>query len=136
MKNTLTLILFAAMVLFITGCGNPKVAGKVVFPDGAPLTTGIVVFESDQNTYRGTIRNNGTFSMGVLADGEGIPPGDYRVAIMAFSQEDAAVGQDDSEVMLRPLTAPKFADARTSGITYTVSGSARNIEFVVERPAD
>ena len=133
MKNTLTLLLFAVAVMFMTGCGNPKVSGKVMFTDGEPLTTGNIMFENDQNTYRCDIRSDGTFDMGMLRDGEGLPPGEYRVAVVAVCPESAAAHNLDPDLPLRMLTPSKFTNSRTSGITYTVTDSTRNIEIVVER---
>ena len=128
MRNILTLILFAFSAALLTGCGQTKVTGTVTFSDGSPLTSGRIMFENDQRTYTAAIKDDGTFNMGMLKDGEGIPPGEYRVAVMAIEP-----GSENAE---KPplLTHSKYASSRTSGITYTIQKNT-DVAIVVERPA-
>ena len=127
MRNIFVLILLALSVMLFSGCGQTKVTGKIAFPDGSPLTTGVVLFENDQHTYKGTIKN-GTFSMGMLKDGEGIPPGEYRVAVIAIDPASEGEGQAP-----RLLTDEKYVSSRTSGITYNVQKNM-DITLTVEKP--
>jgi hypothetical protein len=129
MRSHLPLILFALAVLCLIGCNQPKVSGKVVFLDGSPLTTGTVTFENDQHMYRGQIKSDGTFSMGMLKDGEGIPPGEYRVAVEAIDPETDIDDRDPQLFVHR-----RYASASTSGITYNIQKNTRDIVIEVEKP--
>ncbi|MDR1480673.1 MAG: carboxypeptidase-like regulatory domain-containing protein [Planctomycetaceae bacterium] len=119
-------------ILFLTGCGQIKVEGKVSFPDGAPLPVGKVVFEDSKSTFTANIKKDGTFRMGMLKDGEGIPAGKYKVAIAdALGLEQAAPGKQPVQ---KNLVAPKFRTTATSGIEYDIQKSQKDISIVVERP--
>jgi hypothetical protein len=67
--------------LFALGCNqNVKVTGTVTYSDnGDPVKFGTVVFTGEKEFARGTI-NDGKYSVGLIKDGEGIPPGTYTVA--------------------------------------------------------
>jgi len=128
MRNSLTLILFVLAATLLSGCGQTKVTGKVTFPDGSPLTSGTVMFEDDKHTYTATIKSDGTFNMGMLKDGEGIPPGEYRVAVLAIDPESEFAAQP------RFLADLKYASSRTSGITYNIQKKT-DVAITVEKPA-
>ena len=128
MRNILLLVLFALSTALLSGCGQTKVTGKVTFSDDSPLTSGTVIFENDQHSYTATIKSDGTFKMGVLKDGEGIPPGVYRIAVMAIDPAS------ENESAPRLLTDSKYASSRTSGITYDIQKNT-DVAIVVERPA-
>ena len=130
MRKILSFTLLVLSVLTISGCGNQvKVSDKVTFPDGTPLTTGKILFENDQPTYSASIRSDGTFSMGMLKDGEGIPTGEYRVAVFAIVPGD----EDKIEEPPRLMTHSKYASSRTSEITCNVQKKT-NVPIVVEGP--
>ena len=128
MRNFFVPILFALSLVCLSGCGQTPVKGTVTFSDGSPLTVGNVIFENDQHTYKGTINKDGTFNMGMLKDGEGIPPGEYRVAVVAVDPASEGEGQEP-----RLLTDEKYVSSRTSEITYTVQ-KAMDIKLTVEKP--
>ena len=134
MRNILPLILLTLSAMLLSGCGQTKVTGTVSFPDGSPLTTGTIIFEDDKNSYTATIKDDGSFKMGMLKDGEGIPPGQYRVAIMAVDPESDNDVETQATSKARFLTHPKYASSRTSGITYDVQKNM-NITITVEKPA-
>ncbi|MDR1479983.1 MAG: hypothetical protein LBJ00_13695 [Planctomycetaceae bacterium] len=105
--------------------------GKVSFSDGTPLSKGKIVFEDDKNTFTATINEDGTFRMGVLKDGEGIPAGKYNVAVAeAFEWVSAAPNQ----LPIKLLVAEKYTSTATSGIEYDIQKSQKDISIVVERP--
>jgi len=135
MRNILGLILFALSVTLLSGCGQTKVTGKVTFPDGSPLTSGTIIFENDKHSYTATIKSDGSFNMGVLKDGEGIPPGEYRVAIMAIDPESDNEVETSAVSKARFLTHPKYASSRTSEITYNIQKNT-NVTITVEKPAE
>jgi hypothetical protein len=102
------------------GCGRSglyPVKGKVVFPDGTPLTAGTVEFGPVEKEAmlapRGEIRADGTFRASTYAEGDGAPPGQYRVQVTPPEQVDP--GQP------RPLPFDRrFSSFETSGLEYTV----------------
>lgn len=124
--------IFIILFLFLTGCGQIKVSGKVTFPDGSLLTTGRVLFDDGKNNYSGTIQKDGSFSVGMLKDGRGIPRGKYNVAVVdAITEEFPGPGKPP---IVTYLIAPKFRSPNTSGIEYDIQKNTTNISIVVERP--
>ena len=72
--------------LFIAGCGsgNVTVTGTVTYSDtGEPVKSGTVMFSNEKTQGRGTIKD-GTYSVGLMEDGEGVPPGTYTVSANSF----------------------------------------------------
>ena len=63
------------------GCSNRvKVSGTVTYSDtGEPVKFGMVVFTGEKENGRGAI-NNGKYSVGIVDDGDGVPPGTYTIA--------------------------------------------------------
>lgn len=114
-------LLLFLLVAFI-GCGGavgPKATGKVTWEDGTPVTEGEVAFEGDKNAYYGTIKPDGSYSMGALKDGQGVPPGTYKVAIcVGETQLRAKSG--------KMLFDPKFNSSATSGLTLEVKSGQDN----------
>lgn len=145
---------FAALLLLcgIVGCGsNTKFGGRVTYSDNdAPLTTGLVCFESNSFLARGELNKDGYYDLGSLNLNDGIPKGEYRVYISgADSVEEVEMKQvsgqadyvtsmgDMSGTMggrrFTPLIAPKFADGKTSGLTVTIDGTSKKFDFQVDR---
>jgi hypothetical protein len=124
------------LLLFAVGCGQIKVEGKVTFPDGTPLHKGKVAFEDEQHTFTANIREDGTFRMGMVKDGEGIPAGHYKVAIIGALDEKYA-----DDLLKNPfpeityLIAKKFSSSKTSGIEYDVQKKITDILIIVEPPS-
>ena len=75
----LAAIAFVCSMLTISvGCsGNVKVTGTVTYEDGSPVRSGQVQLEG-KVLGRGAI-NEGKFSLGLIKDGQGVPPGTYEV---------------------------------------------------------
>ena len=67
-----------ALLTITTGCSpNVKVTGTVTYEDGSPVRSGQVQLEG-KVLGRGAI-NEGKFSLGLIKDGQGVPPGPYEV---------------------------------------------------------
>ena len=125
-----------ALVL-AAGCGRSglyPVKGKVVFPEGTPLTAGTVEFGPVDKSIllapRAEIHGDGTFRASTYSEGDGAPPGQYRVLITPPEQLDP--GQ------ARPLPFDRrFSSFETSGLEYTVKpGENEFLTITVEpRPA-
>lgn len=125
----------AVAVALHGGCGSSappvpsSVRGKVTF-QGRPLAGGLVVFTPDRDRghrgkpVRGAIGADGTFKL----DGDGVPPGWYRVAIAAAPTE---VPPEPDRVAF----PPQLRRPDTSGLVREVTaGRDHRFEFAVEVP--
>jgi len=122
------------VLLLAVGCSKGvSVQGKVVFEDGAPLTTGEVRLVGGSKTFSGTIQKDGTFVMQGATPGSGIEPGTYKVAIVGAFEVVGGSGADDDYGTTRPLIALKYSDPENSGLTHTVKGN-ETVEFKVTSP--
>jgi len=137
-------LLFVALSTLICtqGCGTrgPKtypVSGKVVFPDGAPLTTGGVVLcesmaaKGTQPNARGAIRSDGTFRLSTFGESDGALAGKHRAVVRA--KRDAADFLERN-IIPRPVIDPRFEDYEKSGLQFTVQPGNNEVTLVVERP--
>jgi hypothetical protein len=129
-KQNLLYVFIILCLPAITGCGqNFKVTGRVTFSDGNPVEKGKVIFENDKVFYFGHVKKNGSFHLGVIKDGQGIPPGKYRVAVESYDIE----GKGLDEVLIH-FVAKKFRNSSTSGIEYDITGKTTDILIVVDKP--
>jgi hypothetical protein len=73
------------LCLFAFGCGkNVSVTGTVTYSDtGEPVKFGMVVFTGEKEIGRGAIKD-GKYSVGLINDRDGIPPGKYTVSSDEF----------------------------------------------------
>jgi hypothetical protein len=122
MKHYSLIALMLCLGLFIGCSSKVKVSGKITFTDGDPVPIGQVVFEDGQHTYFGLMQPDSRYSVGVLKDGDGIPPGKYRVAVAGAMTD--VVYQDEKLVSpAKQLVADKWTDSKTSGLEYDVKKS-------------
>lgn len=127
---TLYALLFAVAVV-ATGCGKPKVTGKVTFADGSPLTVGTVNFTDDKIICKGSIQDDGTFEMRTLKPGDGVPPGTYKVYLtetMRFGDVEKETATGEATATMLGTTndvPPKYSNPDQSGLTIDVKGSMK-----------
>ena len=120
----LAFILF--VVSLLTGCGDKiKLSGRVVFPDGQPLSVGAIYFTNDHFTARAFLRPDGSYDVGSLAQKDGLPAGTYKVHIVG------AIGEKDGK--MRDLIATEFASETLTPLSITVPGE-RVYNITVEYP--
>ena len=113
------------LLIVLSGCGSDHVAGTgtVKYDSGEPVPGGTVVFKTVQHQYQGEIAADGSFQLGGLKPGDGLPPETYKVAVLGFDTDD------------RPLVAAKFTDAEKSGLSFEVKkGEKNHFEVVVKKP--
>lgn len=117
------------------------VTGTVLY-NGNPVSGATVVFEGDSVARPGVgvTDSAGKFRLSSYTEGDGVPPGRYRVAITKFeapppSQEDTSM-EAAAARSPQPASAPKsllpkrYADAATSGFEETVAeGNANDFRF-------
>lgn len=128
---------FVAMVLVLplAGCGGKKfqpVKGQLKLPDGSPvkgMAGGEVVFEAvgpDGKTYTatGALDDEGRFTLGTEAVGDGAVTGKHKVLI----SPPAATGDTPvSRVIHR-----KYESFETSGLVLEVVAGSNDIPITVE----
>ena len=114
------------LTLLLTGCSDKeKLSGRVVFPDGQPLTMGTIYFTNSNYTARAHLRADGTYDVGSLSDKDGLPAGTYKVHISgAVEMKD---GKETS------LISPEFASESKTPLSITVPGE-RVYNITIERP--
>jgi hypothetical protein len=132
--RTSLLFVFLFVPFFVTGCSkNVRVEGTVSFSDGTTIDRGQVVFEDDAKTYIGNISKDGTFSVGVYKDGEGIPKGKYRAAVTGVFDEPPPTSGNGFIALPVHIVAEKYRNSRTSGFEFDIQGKTSGISLVVER---
>ena len=137
---TKVLLFIAFAIIFTSGCsGKSSVTGTVKYPDGEPLTQGAVFFRNAAGTqmYQGALKPDGSFALGEIKDGDGIPPGDYTAWIAGANDEIYeldAEGNPTGRRINMEIIAPKFTSPETSDLSYTVGKGNNKIDILVERP--
>jgi hypothetical protein len=117
----------SAVCLLLSGCGNglARVSGQVTL-DGQPIRAGAgnvrvtVQFQPANGTGStaiGLADENGNYSLATGSQ-DGIPPGDYLVTCTASELLPATAGS--STRGSRRISDPKYANAKTSGLQFTV----------------
>ena len=131
-------ILIAAVALFC-GCNRGQeptypAGGKLVFPDGEPLTSGSVSFRSLDGSKpysaRGMIQPDGTFKLTTFAPDDGAVEGRHEAVVVApppHIRPDVA----DTPRIPRPVD-PRFSNYDTSGLEFTVTRDARKNQFTIQ----
>jgi hypothetical protein len=103
-----------------------SVTGKVTVA-GQPLNNGTITFVpvSGTNTASGEIQG-GSYSLTTYAKGDGAPPGDYKVAISAYSSKPE-MGKPAERAI-----PEKYFNAESSGLTASVSKQSRTFDFKLD----
>lgn len=117
----------------LSGCGNgSSVSGKVAFEDGTPLNVGLVQFENESGSYSGRIEKNGSYKVTGASIEDGIPNGNYSVAIVrAF--ESIPGKENDGYGTVRNLIDEKFTRSDTSELSCSVQGKT-TFDITVAKP--
>ena len=122
------------LVCGAVGCG-PKhypVRGKVTYPDGTPVTEGMVVFESKgvdkPITARGEIQRDGRYELGINKPGDGALAGTYRVLVAPKTDPNAV----DKPAQAPPFD-PRYSAFNTSELVYEVKAEVNEFPITVTR---
>ena len=141
------------LVTFATGCGtNLQPAGGQVSVDGTPVKDGTIMFYPVAGGRPATgVIIEGDFKLSFENPGDGLPPGDYKVVIVADIWKEAKAKTKAQEIEeaqakksgaieqtstaaageLIHVVPPIYNDIKTTPLTQKVaaSGSAENYKF-------
>jgi hypothetical protein len=127
-------------LLIAAGCsGKIGISGTVKFTDGEPLNRGTVCFRSADGaiTFTGYLNAKGHYRIGEMKDGDGIPPGTYRVWISGSEQERPILQPDGRATGFKTdrIIATQFTSPEESGLSIEVkSGGTKTFDFKVSKP--
>jgi hypothetical protein len=138
------LLSVAILLVPFSGCGNnlADVSGTVTL-DGQPLRGGgdsgiraTVVFQPVSGSAVGAVGivdENGRYQLSTGSE-EGAPPGDYLVTCSAT--QIIPPKQPGGTPTGRRITDPKYANAKTSGLQFTVEPGNNQFDIALEsRPS-
>lgn len=126
-KKNYSLLLLFCVSIFLIGCGQNKVSGKVVFSDDkTPLNKGILVFYGEQGISRGEIKPDGTYSVTTKKPNDGLPKGEYIVVVQGTEINKST---PPAAPVYETAIDPKYGAKETTDLKVTVKGSQSfNIE--------
>ncbi|MGL4595448.1 MAG: hypothetical protein ACRCUY_12045 [Thermoguttaceae bacterium] len=129
MKTRSFILGFVLLLTIVSGCGKGLVpfGGKVTFPDGKPLTTGVVVFSTSTFQADGNLNEQGEYQLGSIGVNDGLPAGTYKVTVMG------AQITDDKERSTQLINAD-FADTEKTPLSCEVKSGVKRYDFTVEYP--
>jgi hypothetical protein len=153
-------VLSAAALLAALGCGsNYQKAGGTVSVDGAPVKCGGTVMFCPTQGGRpatGALAPDGKFALSSAQEGDGLPPGEYKVVIVADIwkeaktktaaqlQEEAAAKKsgaiDDGSTsanaggVLVHVVPREYNDISTTPLKLTVARSGHELHFEIDIP--
>ena len=133
--NHLMIVALSLLLMQLAGCSSETVqlSGKVVFSDdGAPVPIGTVCFTDGTVASRGTILEDGTFTMGYVRMEDGIPPGRYKVYFIGVELPDPAKDQAAMD-NTSPLIDRKYTRSDTSGLEVEITADTKTMEFKLDR---
>ena len=129
-------LLSCSIIAGAAGCrpsNRHYVVGTVRYPDGSPVPEGRLLVDYGPGAKRqagALIRSDGSFRIGEINDGDGMPAGTFKVGVSAFTEM-----AKDGQVWEVSLCDRKYSNPQTSGLVFEVPKQLR-WEIVVEKPAD
>ncbi|HTK74206.1 MAG TPA: hypothetical protein VL371_03050 [Gemmataceae bacterium] len=143
----------AAALTVLAGCGSRlQPAGGKILVDGNPVKEGTVMFYPVKQGRPATARilEDGSFTLSFERPGDGLPPGEYRVVIVADiwkeGQKTAAQAYDEANLkrqgiqdtstnaggILIHVVPPEYNDIATTPLTQKVESSREPQQFVYD----
>lgn len=138
MKRYFYTLLLLVLVCCLGCTGRIPAHGVVKFSDGTPLESGTIFMSNGLVMFQGGLQENGRFSIGEWKDGDGIPPGQYRVWIANANKIENVYDKTGEKVVKRidiTVIDRKYESPDTSGLTFEVKPGQKNeIEIIIEKP--
>jgi hypothetical protein len=127
-----------SIAVSLGGCGKAPatypVAGKVVYPNGSPLTGGVIELSltgGEAVNARGPIERDGSFHVVTPGKGDGAVLGTHRVAVRALAQDSEPLdGKPTSPAQIDP----RFEKYETSQLQVVVEPKPNQFTIEVKRP--
>ena len=124
-----------ASLAFLCGCDDGRVpvvpvSGVVEFPDGEPVRTGTIEFESAAHgtTSSGRIGRDGDFTLGTYEVGDGAPAGRHKVIVVQLVVDDGTITHAVDHGRGVP---PEFRSYDTTPLRATVSEEGEGVLRVI-----
>lgn len=136
-RDVISIVLVACLACH-AGCGRrptlAPVSGRVTL-DGRPLEFGSVMIQPSAGpAARGTIRADGSFSVGTFSPGDGAILGPATVRVACYEQQrPGALATEGESALGRSLIPEKYTQFETSGITTTVVAGMPPLELLLKR---
>lgn len=127
---------FLAVLALASGCSTRletyKVDGRVEFENGRPVVVGVVECLSveHQLNARGTIREDGTFSLSTFEQGDGAVAGPHKCVVIQLVIGENIEGHRPSTV---GVVDRKYASYQTANLEIDVSPDGDNFFVLVVR---
>lgn len=143
-RSGAALLIGPALILgVVVGCGDKgrlevaPVRGQVTY-QGRGVPSATVIFHPSEGTDESAKKlrpfayadANGNFVLKTYIDGDGAPPGTYRVSIVARSSPPGGIRSKDSApsaesssapgIRIPPKISEKYANVETAGIQVTI----------------
>lgn len=122
------------VLVMLAGCGKKgpdlhPVTGLVTF-QGAAVHDAQVVFENaTQGIYLTAITNaEGKYQVRTI-DGEGLPAGEYRIAVRPAPSDEVGLTKDPG---VRKDIPDRYRKSSTSGLSITVTESPSTVDIAME----
>ncbi len=157
LKSTCLLKWTLVLMLLFPGCGRTiQPAGGKVMVDGVPVKDGVVTFYPVEPGRPATasVMEDGTFTLSFENPDDGLPPGDYKVTIVADVWKETTSPQqkqameamlkkqgaiDSPELMtagtLTHIVPPRYNTLDTTPLKETVTKSSKPLEFIFDIPS-
>jgi hypothetical protein len=139
MKRFLLVSLVISTCSSLGGCGDGlptrvQVTGKVFF-QGQPLHTGTISFspkaKGATRPSLAFLHEDGTFKMTTFRAEDGVQPGDYDVAIIAYDEGPLSNSLNWTRTG-KKLIPEKYFTHATSGLKATIPDHDVELEFKIE----
>jgi len=151
-------VLVAASLVALAGCGSKlqKAGGKVLV-DGVPVKEGTIMFYPTNKGRPATasIAGDGSFTLSFGQPDDGLPPGEYKVVIVADIWKESKVktkAQLDDEAMMKKngvvgetsllargelihVVPPEYNTIESTPLTQTVVSSSDPPHYVFDIPS-
>ena len=115
------LALLIAIPFWMAACSKSEKIGTVpakgtVTYKGKPLEKGQIQLLPDDGPAAVGLIENGNFVLGTNADGDGAPPGKYRVTVACYKETKTRFG----ETITKAVLPERYANPDTSGIVVEI----------------
>ena len=128
-SNLRKLLAVGVMAALAAGCGaegGASVSGKVAGPDGSPLGGAVVIARNKETGASGS-GETGSDGSYRLNGGEGVPPGEYSVTVLA-----QRMSLQDSDGVEAKIPA-KYGSHDTSGLSFSVeAGDSKEFNIQID----